>query len=390
MTNDQSKRIVSMVLAFVLGVSIWTSGGFSSGQVQAANGVTLYAPYTNIAVTPGESVHHSVNVINTSGEIQTVPLRVEGLSDDWDTELTAGGWSVEEVSVRGGQEETVSLDLTVPQEIEKGRYTLELVAPNYDTLALTINVTQQGTYTTELTTDQPNMTGHADSDFQYALSLRNRTAEEQLYSLTADASRGWDVVFNVGGESVTSTRVQSNQTQDINVTVTPPQNVQQGTYEIPVKAQAGSSSSQTTLEVVVTGSYDIQLTTPSETFNTDIRAGNEKKVTLVVNNPGSATLRDIQLEAQTPSEWNVAFEPTELNRLEPGQSKETVATIQAADQAITGDYMVNMKASTPEVSTSKNFRVTVKTSLLWGWLGVLIIAAVIAGMYYLFRTYGRR
>ncbi|HHX76954.1 MAG TPA: hypothetical protein GX697_01185, partial [Firmicutes bacterium] len=74
----------------------------------------------------------------------------------------------------------------------------------------------------------------------------------------------------------------------------------------------------------------------------------------------------------------------------PGETAKVKAYIKPSDKAIAGDYVVNISASTPEAYSSADFRVTVKTSALWGWIGVLIIALVGAGIYYLFRRFGRQ
>ena len=47
-------------------------------------------------------------------------------------------------------------------------------------------------------------------------------------------------------------------------------------------------------------------------------------------------------------------------------------------------------AKTPEVTADAQFRISVKTPLFWGWVGVLVILAAVGGVYCLFRKYGRR
>lgn len=44
----------------------------------------------------------------------------------------------------------------------------------------------------------------------------------------------------------------------------------------------------------------------------------------------------------------------------------------------------------PEVTSNVEFRMTVETSLLYGWLGIMIIVVVIGVIWFLFRKYGRR
>ena len=72
------------------------------------------------------------------------------------------------------------------------------------------------------------------------------------------------------------------------VEIKPADQVEEGRYMIPVRAVAGSSSGDLNLEAVITGSYKIELTTPTGLLSTDIVAGGEKKVTLVVKNTGTS------------------------------------------------------------------------------------------------------
>ena len=59
--------------------------------------------------------------------------------------------------------------------------------------------------------------------------------------------------------------------------------------------------------------------------------------------------------------------------------------------AIAGDYNLTITA-TGDQSTrdSMDVRFTVETSLLWGVIGVALIVAVAAGVWWVFQRYGRR
>ena len=48
-----------------------------------------------------------------------------------------------------------------------------------------------------------------------------------------------------------------------------------GTYKIPVRAATNGSSADLGLEVVITGSYGIELTTPTGLLSTSITAGDQ-------------------------------------------------------------------------------------------------------------------
>ncbi len=356
----------------------------------SAQSFVLYTPYTSISVPPGESIKYSVQLVNNSGGVRTASLSVTGLPEGWEYDLKAGGWNVDQLSVLPGEKQTLDFTVDVPLKVDKGTYKFNLVAGGYSSLPLTVTVSEQGTFKTEFSSDQPNMEGAADATFTFNTELRNRTAAEQLYALRADAPRGWNVVFKPNYKQATSVNIAPNATSNITVEINPPDQIKAGTYTIPVMATTSSTSAKLDLEVVITGSYNMELTTPTGRLSTDITAGDEEKVELVVKNTGSSPLTDISLSASTPVNWEVEFDPKTVEKIEPGETASVKATIRADKKAIAGDYVTTLRANTPEASSEASFRVSVKTSMLWGWIGLLIILIALGSVFRLFRKYGRR
>ncbi|MCM3495687.1 NEW3 domain-containing protein [Paenibacillus lactis] len=382
----KSIKSLSLLLLIMLGASLLTGGR----PVFAAGEVTLYTPYTSISAPPGETINYPVEVKNNTGGVVTAPLQLNNLPDGWAAKLSGGGWQLKEVSVKPGEAESVTLEVTVPLKVNKGSYSFQLSAGSMGSLPLTVDITEQGTYQTELTTDQANLEGHADSTFTYTVNLQNRTASKQNYALQADAQAGWDVKFTSGGNQVSSVEIEPGANQSITVDVKPPAEVTEGTFKIPIRASNQSTSSELTLEAVITGSYGLELTTPTGLLSTSVSAGGSKTIELQVKNTGTADLSDINLSSEAPVDWEVTFNPKTIENLPAGQSTTVEAKLTASDKAIAGDYVTNMKASAAEASSDAQFRVSVKGSMLWGWIGVLIILAIIGGIYYLIRKYGRR
>jgi uncharacterized membrane protein len=375
----------SFLLTLILGV--FMLGGSSAF---AAEPIELYTPFTNLSVTPGQSVNYSVEIMNNTDQIQKVGLEVQGLPSDWTYELKSGSWSIHELSIKANESGEASISLEVPLAVDKGIYQFQLISNKGQTLPITLNVTEQGTFKTEFTTDQPNLEGATDTSFTYTTQLKNKTAEKQTYALNSAAPRGWDVQFKAGGSNVSSVVIEPGASESITVSVTPATTVTADTFKIPIEAVSGSTKAQLELEAAIKGSYKLELTTPTGLISTDVTAGDEKKVDLLLKNLGTSDLTDIALTAATPVDWEVTFDNKEITSLKAGESKTITATIKASGKAIAGDYVVSMNASAPEASSSSEFRVAVKTSVLWGWLGILIIAAVFGAIYFLFRKYGRR
>lgn len=364
---------------------------FSNSPVVANDpGVVLYTPYTRISVPPGQSIDYTVDVINNTTQVKNVDLYVAGIPKGWTYELKSGGWSISALSVLGGEKKNVSLHIDVPFKVKKGRYRFRVTAGGLATLPLTVTVSEEGTFKTELTTKQPNMQGSGKSNFTFNAELKNRTAEKQLYSLRSNSPRGWNVTFSVSGRQVASVQVEPNVTENISIQIDPPDDIAAGTYKIPVLAANSSTSAALELEVVVTGSYSMELTTPTGLLSASVTAGDEKRIALLVKNNGSAPLKNITLNSSAPVNWDVIFDPKTVDTLGPGRSAEVYATIQADKKAIPGDYVTSLEAKVPEVSSKASFRVSVKTSMLYGWIGVLIVGGAVSAVYYLFRKFGRR
>lgn len=363
---------------------------FFGEGLTAGNDIELYTPYTNISVPPGETVEYSIDVINSGDSTRTVDVYVAGLGKDWNYNLKAGGYAIRQISVLPGEKKEISLTVDVPVKVNKGQHWFRVVARSYDVLPLVVDVSEQGTFKTEFTCDQANIEGHSDANFTFQTKLKNSTGQKQVYSLHANAPRGWEVIFKPNYKQATAVEVGPNVTENISIEVDPPYNVEAGTYKIPVRAANRSTSADLELEVVISGSYDLELSTPSGRLSTTITSGREKDIELVVKNTGSSVLEDVVLTANKPKNWTVEFEPDTIAAIEPGDEATALATIKSADKAIPGDYVTNITAKTPEAQSNVSFRITVKTPLLWGWLGILIILVTLGVIFYLFRKYGRR
>lgn len=360
-----------------------------SVHADESGSIILYTPYTKISVTPGASIDYSIDLINNTDGVTNANLSVSGLPGSWKHEIKSGGWTLSQLSVLSKEKKTFNLKVEVPLKVNKGSYHFTVFAGETKQ-PLEVVVAQKGTYQTEFTTDQPNMQGNSKSTFTFNATLKNQTADQQLYALMANAPRGWSVVFKPNYKQATSAQVEANSSQNVSIEIVPPANVEAGNYKIPVRAATGTTSADLELEVVVTGSYEMELSTPRGLLSTEITAGDVKRIELVVRNTGSSLLKDIQLSANKPVDWEVSFEPSKIDMLKAGETANVVAIMKASKKALPGDYVATMTAKTPEVNTDAQFRIAVKTPMIWGWVGVLIIIVAIGAVCYLFRKYGRR
>ncbi|WP_170841101.1 NEW3 domain-containing protein [Salibacterium halotolerans] len=360
----------------------------------AVNGFELFSPYSGVSVTPGETVNYDIKAINDTGAIQKADLSVNGLPQGWSYNLTAGGFQVDSLNVQPGSQQSLALELEIPLEVEKGTYEFEIQAANAngpdDTMNLSVTVQEQGIYQTEFTSAQPNLEGDSETKFRYQATLRNRTAQEQVYAMEASAPEGWTVQYESGGESVSSVSVASNQEKTVTVIATPPNQIEAGSYSFDVTASAGGTSSSQTFQADVTGQYGLELSTPSGQLNTSLNIGGSQTMELIVKNTGTIPLNELSLSAQSPPDWNVSFEPASIPVIEPGSQQSVQATVNASGNAITGDYVSTITAESAQASDSIDTRMSVQKTSVWGWVSVAIIILAAAGIYFIIRRYGRR
>ena len=95
--------------------------------------------------------------------------------------------------------------------------------------------------------------------------------------------------------------------------------------------------------------------------------------------------------ADKPEGWTVTFKPEKVDSLGAGQTQqEDVVITPPEGKTIAGDYVITLHASNDKVNQSMQVRVTVLTPSIWGWVGIIIIVVVIAGLAVLFMRLGRR
>jgi uncharacterized membrane protein len=111
-----------------------------------------------------------------------------------------------------------------------------------------------------------------------------------------------------------------------------------------------------------------------------------------VTNTGTAPITEVTVTATPPSGWDVTFDPVSGASIDPQQTGTVTATITPSSEAVAGDYVISFSASTAEgtADASAQIRFTVETSPIWALVGLGIIVLILGGLFYVFRTYGRR
>jgi uncharacterized repeat protein (TIGR01451 family) len=369
--------------------------GLSAPPARAANPpLRLTTPYPGVSVAPGSKVSFDLKV--EVDQLRRVELSVDGVPQGWTAVLHGGGYVVDSVLVEPNSPPDLRLDVTVPASAAAQTYRMTVRATSgslSDSISLDVTVNKAAAGQVTLSSDFPELQGASNTTFTFNVTLRNDTAQDLTFGLNAQGPEGWVVTARPSGSSqAASVQVQSGSSTTIQVTADPPSDVAAGSYPIKltVTDSANGATYEDDLTVKITGQYSMSLTTPDGRLNANGQAGSGIQRTLVVQNTGTADLQNVSLTSSAPSGWQVTFSPDKIDRIPAGQSVNVTATITPSASAVAGDYIVTMRANTDQANASVDIRVTVETSLLYGFLGIALIVVVLGGLFWVFQRYGRR
>lgn len=381
-------RILTGVAA---AAGLTVSSFFAAVPVNAAGStVEVSTSYPGISTKPGQTVSFDLDFNNT-GSGTSVELSSSGLPSGWTDEFDGNGSKISAVYAKAGENDSLATyKVDVPDDAKNGDYDISIHA-NSSSLKLTINVTDEETGDSGLTTDDTEQEGPTGTTFTYSLTLTNNSATEQTYALNARKAEGWSVTFKPsdGSNDVASINVDAHASTTLTATVTPPDKVSAGDYEIPVTAISADQSLSATLKCKITGTYSLDVTTSDQTLSFNANAGHEKDVTITVTNTGNIDLNAVKLSVTAPDGWDASFDTTTIDTIAAGESQTVTLKTTPAKNAVSGDYTMTVSASNDNASQDATFRVTVKTGTAWGIAGVVIIVVVIAGLMAIFQKFGR-
>ena len=362
---------------------------------QAPTGLWLTTPYPEFSARAGKDVSVPLSLANRGLPPQRVELGVEGLPDGWKWEIDGGGKPV--TAAIAGSDNTVGLTLKLtPKAGDVGKALNFAVSGKAGTEALNLpmEMTLAKTEPAKLTLEPklPALRGTAKSAFDFQVDIKNEGQEDSTVNLLSKAPSGFQVTFKqgYGSQELTSLPLKAGESKTLSVSVQPPENAEAGQYPVAVAASGENVSADTKLLLDITGRPSVALSGPEGRLSGDATAGQERTFTFTLSNSGAAPARDLKLSASPPSGWKVTFNPEKVDEIVPGGTSSVGVSMTPSTQAIAGDYMVSVRANGDGASDSANFRVTVRTSTLWGVTGLGVIGASALMLAFAVTRYGRR
>ncbi len=360
---------------------------------QAVPPLRFYADYPGVVVGAGETV--TIDVTVYSSIEQEVQLDVESAPEGWVVEYRGLGRTVTSTYLQADKERSLDIRIQIPDDTSPGTYEVVGVARGGQEgkarLVLTLTVEKESPQAVSLKANRSTVSGSPDATFRYDLTLENRSDADLTVELSATAPQGFSTRFSVGGEEVTSVTLGPNEARNVAVIVDPSSDVEAGKYPIVVRAVGPTASDSLELTAEVTGDVKLSLSTPDGRLSAEAVSGRETPIKLTITNNGSAPAEQVKLSSYEPSGWEVTFEPAEIAALPAGESQEVIMKLKPADKAVAGDYEVTVTVRAEDAdSVSKDIRITVVTSTLWGVVGIALIAVAVGVVGMAVSRFGRR
>jgi len=390
---------------------VWALCPWTGGSVRAAADTNnlperhfvVAFQYPGVRLTPDDTLNVDLRFKNRGRSDETVLVEVTEQPADWEVEIRRYGTVVTGVFLASGEDQTLTFsarprDRSI-KKLPEGTYRFAIRARTPDNalvresaLTVTVSSGEHGPERVSLETSYPTLRGSSADKFQFSLDVRNDTGQDAVFNFRAVAPEGWQTSFRPAYESkqITSLQINAGSSRSIEFEVTPPYRAQAGEYTFKVEVEAGRARAEKELKVVLTGTYDLKVGTPSGLLSLVTERGKKTTTTLLVQNTGSAPQREISFQAFKPENWKVEFSPEKLENVQPGDLKQVEVNITPAEQALVGDYSVAISVDGERVNRDLEFRVTIRAGATWGWVGLAIIVLVVVGLGVTFHYLGRR
>jgi uncharacterized membrane protein len=397
-----------LILSVATGSLAFAAEKTEQSTAQSKEAFNLILPFKDLTVGQGQEVTMDAEIVNRTRDPVEVSLAIDGVPKGWDVNFNSRypSYPIRSVTVAGAGAEasatkstTIEFKAKVPEATRPGTYPVKVTAKDTagTTQSETVNfrVTSKKVETggLKLTSQYPVLSTASGQTLKFTVDLKNETPKPLTVSLVAQPPQGWTVRFKpqFGDTQISSIQLKENASETLSVEIDTPARAEAAESPVTIRARAGAFEAAATLKVSLKGTQDLKMGSAAGTLNTSLTAGKKTPVDFLVGNAGTAPIRNLSFLSKKPNDkWTVEFRPDKIDALNSGEVKEIKMEILAPDRTIAGDYLLTLTANAPEVNKSVEFRVTVSTPTVWGWVGFGIVALVVLGLAVVFFRLGRR
>ncbi|MFC1534983.1 NEW3 domain-containing protein [Thermodesulfobacteriota bacterium] len=364
--------------------------------------ITVAPEYPSIVVPEGDDVNMDFFVLNGGRQGETITLTITSVPKGWKAWFKTYSFKIGGVYVESDSKKDVSFKAEPEEGTGLGKYVFPIKAQTSDgkltaSAELIINVEskvkeEKKEKGLNISTEYPVLKGPTDGKFEFSIEVENKGDKDAIFNLAYEGPKNWDINFKPSFEDkyFSSQRIKAGQSEIMAVVIKPYILSEPGEFPIKVKVSSDTAKGEVTLTVVLTGTYKMNVGTANGLLSMNAYQGKSTSISFYVENKGSGAQNNISFLTFKPENWKVEFSPEKIDTLPPGELAQVEMMVTPGDQSLVGDYSVGINVEGEKSTKNMEFRVTVRASTAWGWIGIIIIVAVVVGLVFLFIRVGRR
>jgi uncharacterized membrane protein len=363
----------------------------SSGDGTPSSGTRVYCDIPGQTALGGDVVSFPLVIQNNDQSDHTYEL--SAFSDiSWKAWFEYGGKGIYKLFVPGKQSKTIDLKVQTWGNTPVGEK--KVWAYVGDTrVEVFVDITSAN-QSADVSYKVTSKIAYIGDKITYDLHIMNVQARENLYTLAVTGlPDNWYYRFK---ESATSTEemaeviVPASSGKDLVLEVVPPYSVGTGNYNF-TAAVTTPDGVAIKKDLTLNLKSGTGMRVDSSRFAYEAKPGEAFNIVVYVYNTGQGSaLTNVYLETTAPQGWLIQTSPNRTNSIKAGESQAFTMAVQPPGNIVASDYEVNVKVKSDQAEQEKDYRITIKTDSIIPYLGVGIIVLVVAGLFLIYRKYGRR
>lgn len=248
-------------------------------------------------------------------------------------------------------------------------------------------------YFAEIWVKSPSRVASIGTNPQYEMTLKNAGRNDDTFGLSIRGlPEQWYARFRESREAVEEVSeiyVPAGEEKTLYLDFIPPYSVDVGEYNFTALIESAARQYEESLSLRLRGSYNMR--TYAKSYRHDINRGDTLTFDVTITNAGiGGTLTNIALNMSAPQGWRASADPASIASLDPGEQATVQVTVIPPADIVAGEYKVVALAKSDQAEGEDEYRVVVKERSYVALLGLFVMAGVAAGLWYMFRRYGRR
>ena len=287
-----------------------------------------------------------------------------------------------------------------------GTYTVRVAKPGYRsweredvevrigrTADLGIVPLEKENFFAEIRVKSPSRMAAIGSNPQYEIILKNAGRNDDTYALSVlGLPEQWYARFKESSsatEEVSEIYIPSGEEKTLYLDFIPPYSVGVGEYNFTAVIDSAARQYEENLTLRLRGSYNMR--TYAKSYRHDINRGETLTFDMTVSNAGvGGALTKIGINMSAPQGRRATVDPATVASLEPGERATVQVTVVPPADIVAGEYKVIAQVKSDQAEGEDEYRIVVEEQSYVAILGLLVMAGVVAGLWYMFKKYGRR